>query len=68
MRVCVRISGKISINIINISINIGDISVKYRRYFQNKNQIAILTPKNSINTPKIIQFIYKLIYTYQSSI
>ena len=30
--------------------------------------MAILTPKNSVNTPKIIQFHYKLIHPHLSSI
>ena len=38
-----------------ISVNIGKILV-----------MTILTPKNSINTPKIIQSLYKLIHTHLS--
>ena len=39
---------------------------KSQRFFDNP--MAILTPKNSINTPKIIHFHYKLIHSYLSSI
>ena len=39
---------------------------KSQRFFDNP--MAILTPKNSINTPKIIHFHYKLIRPHLSSI
>ena len=42
------------------------IRIKSQRFFDNP--MAILTPKNSINTPKIKQFHYKLIHPYPSSI
>ena len=41
------------------------VRIKSQWFFDNP--MAILTPKNSRNTPKIIQFLYKLIHTHPSS-
>ena len=42
------------------------LKINHNDFFDNP--MAILTPKNSINTPKIIYFIYKLIHPHLSSI
>ena len=42
------------------------VRIKSQWFFDNP--ITILTPKNSINTPKIIQFLYKLIHAHPSFI
>ena len=42
------------------------VRIKSLRFFDNP--MIILTPKNFINTSKIIQFHYELIHTHQSSI
>ena len=73
--------GDISVNISKISVNIDKISVNIGYFDLNQiqqlelnhngffdNLMTILTPKNSINTSKIIQFLYKLIHRHISSI
>ena len=42
------------------------LEINHNGFFDNP--MAILTPKNSINTPKIIHFHYKLIHPHLSSI